>query len=474
MATFEEDVNYTGPLPDTSGMIRGNPFMEGIGKLAQNKLFAQYLASAGADLAKYGANTNAGFQPTEINAVTNQSIKAQNAANAQQKYLQLVQSFLGPDKSTLTVGPGKLAMNITSDSPMFKSILGGEAVTASAPPATNEKGLADTRGAVLGVGVPANPFSEGQPSGVNFSPSDLAGLTPEDLYGALSGALNMGELRRKVTSGAEEAKLREAQINHLNAQTGALTPNIEIPGTNIKLTSDDWLKWKTLTNKEKMDLLDAKVKGQQIKESEAKTRKTELETPSVEVLPGILLSPKDAVDYMSIEDKQKPDIVKVYEYARSKQGFKGDLISFKSAFEKTSHKKDYEGAVASGYNKPYWAWLFDMAKAGAINLGGKVEEKRAFGGVERENKVRDPKLFTEVTETLKKDDRSWRASAKVAELVKQSGKSPEEVRTAIQRDMVFREIDNRIKSVYEDATFIRGKGWVTPDGLIIQRDPYGK
>lgn len=448
------------------------------------RMLAQYMGAAGADISAgepIGKN---------VNATTQQNI-------ASQSFMALLKNLFGPDGSKATLDKSGMKLTIPQDSALFSSFLKDDRMSPTAgidlsygsggtppvsTPSTPTQSSSPVQGGMYGSGVGpniANPFTESQSGGIsNISAAGLAGLTPQDISTALGMKFTQDQMQQKSYGDIVNSIYKDAQMKHLEAQTAALTPSVEIPGTGIKLTSKEWIDWKKMDASEKADLVEAKFKEQSRLESAARTKKTELETPSVPV-PGlegvggpVLLTPKDYIDYLSLDDKQKPDIVKVFEYAKNSQGFSGSIIDFKAEFEKTGHKKDYDDAVASGYDKPYWTWLFDMAKAGALNFGEKLTERRGVGEVERENEVRDPGLFGKITTTLRKNDRAWNATIRVDEMAKKTGKSSEEIRTALQRDMVFKEMDHRIKSVFKDATFIRHKGWVTPDGLIVQRDPY--
>ena len=80
-----------------------------------NPLIAQYLSGLGADLMKYGGNTNEGLQLTETNKVTNQSIKANNM-------MKMIQQALGPDGSSMKADSKGINLNLTKDSAMFKNV----------------------------------------------------------------------------------------------------------------------------------------------------------------------------------------------------------------------------------------------------------------------------------------------------------------------------------------------------------------
>lgn len=148
------------------------PEQSGLSKLFQNKLFLQFLAGAGADIASgnpIGAN---------VNAVTNQSIANQN-------YAKLLQKMLAgevPEGGKVTMDNKGLKLDVPSSALGTNKMTGLDITGASAPntlPATPNINTQQN----LGMLSLLNPSSS--PLG-NLSPADLAGLTPEMLSSAVS------------------------------------------------------------------------------------------------------------------------------------------------------------------------------------------------------------------------------------------------------------------------------------------------
>ena len=71
---------------------------------------------------------------------------------------------------------------------------------------------------------------------------------------------------------------------------------------------------------------------------------------------------------------------------------------------KTAHKKDYDEAVAGGYKGSFNTWMLDMAKAGAINLGTKVEEKKTMSELEGQLYFNSPKWPDDLGKYLSSED----------------------------------------------------------------------
>ena len=305
---------------------------EGLENLFQNKLFLQYLAGVGADLSAFGADTGKGFQPTNINAITQQNIQSQN-------FIKMLQKFLGPDGSKMTIGADGIGMKLTPDSSMFSDILqgtgeGGVWKGLAAPWGTPKK-LTESQGGAAAV----NPFASSQPD-MNISPADLAGLTPSDISTAMG------------------IKLKKEEIGQKSVQ----------------------------------DIFDMMYKGQLIEESRHRVK---VGTPTIP-LPGhpdILVTPSQLLDFEKLDKETKAAKVKEFEFAQSKEGgnFKGTFMEFQNAGD-TVGMKDFKEAKRTGYpGKSYYDYKISMAKAGAINLGAKLEEKKAISELGGQTYFDDPK-----------------------------------------------------------------------------------
>jgi hypothetical protein len=194
----------------------------GLSSLFQNKLFLQYLAGFGADLSAAGADTSKGFQPTNVNAITQQNIQTQNAAKAMPKFLQMIKEALNPGSdASLNLSKKGVTAIYPGDSEMAKSFLGGEEYSLEGIPSLS---MDSKIGKAPGGATTTNPFDSGQ---IDFSPSDLAGLTPQDLSSALSGALNIQGMVTQGKQYEEDLKDKRVQASFDRMYKGKQIEDIE-------------------------------------------------------------------------------------------------------------------------------------------------------------------------------------------------------------------------------------------------------
>lgn len=92
-------------------------------------------------------------------------------------------------------------------------------------------------------------------------------------------------------------------------------------------------------------------------------------------------------------EDERTAAMKNYEFARSPQGgnFKGTFAEF-DRDARTGNQKDYESAVAGGYDGQFHEWLLDMKRAGAtrISLGEKIAQREAFTDIDVAEQFRKP------------------------------------------------------------------------------------
>ena len=312
----------------------------------------------GGGLSRFGRNTGSDSPLTELNNQMIQGIQAQNAAKAMPKYLQLLQQLLGPDGSKGTFSKDGANITYPQGSDMLKSLLGEEegnilkVPDGQINPSVKPKLISNTE-----VATKANPFYSGQ---TDFSPSDLAGLTPQDLSNALSGALNI---------------------------QGMITKKGE-------LASD-------MIYKEQM-MAESKSR---ITAEEARTLR---ETPTIPIPedPNILLTPAQYLTYKKMSQEDKTAAVKNFEFAQSSEGgsFKGNFMDFQDA-AKTTHQKDYEKAVAGGYKGSFNKWLLEINKSSAVRveLSTKLTEKEAFNQLDAENYLSGGEITKDLNKHMSSD-----------------------------------------------------------------------
>ncbi len=336
--------------------------MAGLEELLSNKLFLQYLAGAGADISSGGGVEN-------INKITQQNIQSQN-------FMNLLKRLLGPDDTKGTFDKSGMSLKIPATSSMFSSILGGgeggpfkvdESLAPSVTTQPRNQSQSQLNNLTFGGGAgAANPFVISQPD-MNVSAADLAGLTTADIGAALGGA--------------------QAQ-QHLKSQSYRDMVDAIYKGTQIASAGTDEAYKKVLTRKAEQDI------------------KNEEAIYPVEGT-NMMLNAKDYIAYQKLTQEDKPAAVKNYEYAK-KQGFVGSFTDFQD-MAKTTHKKDYDEAVAGGYKGSFNTWMTEMAKAGAINLGTELEKHEAMAGLKGMDYFSDPKWTADLDKQVNafNKDQAW-------------------------------------------------------------------
>jgi hypothetical protein len=396
----------TNPTGDTGGLSG----------LLQNKLFLQYLSGAGSAL-QAGKPISAGIDP-----VTNQAIAGQNMNKLPQSYIAMLKKALGPDESKATFSNKGINLTIPqsdlSSGAFLKEgdLFGGNLSTSSSTPTpdstTVPKSQLDT----------INPFVGSQLG--NVSASDLAGLTTQDIGNALSEALNVEQLRQKKVSEIADSLYKNKMMENIDSEIASRTalteskkPIFTIPGTDIKLNREEYVKWYETANKD-----------------------------------------------------ERTAAVKNYEYAVTK-GYKGNFMSFQDA-NRTTNQKDYDAAVVGGYKGGFNQWLLEMKRAGATNisLDTKLTEKKAMSEVDRQNIVLKPDFHQKILEDLQKDSRGWRSTDEADKYAKEKNITFDQARSTIQRAKVRESMDMQIKQAFPKATW-KKNGWYV-DGKRIVRDPY--
>jgi len=319
--------------------------------LLSNNLFLSFLSGAGASLA--GPDSAA----AGINSMNQQFFGAKSMEKKNQQYMKMLQDMLA--------GGGKINMdkdNFNIKAPT--SLLKGDQTPSLLNPTPDSPSI---RSGVTGYSagdspsVDMNSYLNPSNSSVGSSDADLAGLTSQDVSQALTGAINVNQLLESKISDVAARSLKErelamterltdAQIGKIRAEESRLTPSITIPGTDIKLTREDFVEW-----------------------------------------------------YKAASKDERTAAIKNFEYATEK-GFKGSFEQFQD-LTSTTHKKDYDQAVKGGYKGEFNEWMLEMAKAGAINLGDIVERKKATEDIEAQKYFTNPKgLAADVGKHISSDE----------------------------------------------------------------------
>ena len=167
------------------------------GNLFENKLFLQYLAGAGGDIAAgepIGKN---------VNQITQQNIAAQNKAKLNQTYMKMLKDILaGGGKVNLDKDKTKIDMPsaMLGGTGSELNVLGG----ISGNTELAQEGSALPGGSGVDWASILNPSSSPAISG-----ADLAGLTPQDISQALSDAVGVETLKGKRVSDLADMIYRE-------------------------------------------------------------------------------------------------------------------------------------------------------------------------------------------------------------------------------------------------------------------------
>jgi len=262
-------------------------------------------------------------------------------------FMNMLRKFLGPDGSKGTFGSDGMTLRIPAD--QVTSSLGVDtyhplfSADKSQPSFTNPSKITSP-GLMTGGGLSTiNPFVGSQPDFSKISGADLAGLTPQDISSALSAKFTLDQLKNKSVTDIVDMIYKQRQID-------VLKPIYTIPGTDIKLTTEQYLKYKDMTKEE------------------------------------------------------KSAAVKNYEYAK-KEGFKGSFMEFQDAAQ-TTHQKDYKEAVAGGYKGSFNTWLLGMAKARGthISLNTKLEEKKKMEKLTGQTYFYNSKWIDDVKKHISSED----------------------------------------------------------------------
>jgi len=171
------------------------------------------------------------------------------------------------------------------------------------------------------------------------------GLTPEDIGQALQFKLSSDAAR-------VEALYKSALGKEAVARTKQLEPTMTIPGTDVKLTTKQWVDW-----------------------------------------------------YKTASKDERTAAVKNYEYyvaQETKAGRAPRSFQEYSEMDKTTHQKDYDAAVAGGYKGSYHEWRLELAKAGATTIGEFREKKEVGEEVKAIAAIKSPKFVSDIMKAADK------------------------------------------------------------------------
>lgn len=328
-----------------------------------NPLVAQYLAGLGADLMKYGGDTSKGLQLENVNAITNQSIKA----NSMKK---LMSTILGDNDSKMTFGKDGATIKIPSNMLLEEGETAGGG-TSALNTDTNVATMAAPSQAP--VQTQAQPQTPAQPAAVSEMPVAPVRVNPFTNI----GAADLAGIDSQTMIGLANMLHNKQQLDQMSYRDAVNT------------------------------FTDVPYKKALTKQAEAAAAEN---TPSVTITVGdktMKVTPKDAIAWEKLKKETTPNEIKLYEYAQ-KHGFTGSIVDFKNA-DLTVHQKDYNAAVKDGYKGNFNSWLLEQAKAGAINLGTKIEEKKAMSELAGQLYFNDPKWVDDIGKKVSdfEKDQAW-------------------------------------------------------------------
>lgn len=328
-----------------------------ITKLLENKLFLQYLSGAGSAIQEGKPVASA------LNNITQQNISAQNYATVLKK---LLGKALGPDESTAKLSSKGLSFDLPN-STLPESIKGGAflgpnplgSAGATAPTNVDDSGItgSSTLAKVMknyetpstNTGL-VSPFAGSTLGEINAS--DLAGLTPKDISDAFGNSLAVERMKQLSATNAAEIAYKKTHGKLLESIIGEHTPMFEIPGTDVKLTRDEYIQW-------------------------MKASRT----------PG-----------------ERTAEIKNFEYAKA-NGYTGNFGDWINSKE-NSDLKNYDKAVSQGYTGTFREYQLEMKRAGAtrISLGEKLEEKKEMGKLQGQLYFTNPDWTKDLDKHMKDFD----------------------------------------------------------------------
>jgi len=310
-----------------------------------NKLLLQYLSAAGADIASgnpIGQN---------INAVTQQQIGAQSKVDLMKKMLS---GFLSSGGKMSVDGKGiNLQIPHMQSSNQTQGVQNqvsqiAQSGVQGANVNNNETGAGQINSYFMNLLSSFLNPKQGQLE--NITPDDLAGLSSSDVSQALQGAIDIRNLSRERLNAVVNALYKNKLMNYYDTLIGKETPSVTIPGTDIKLTRNEFLEW-----------------------------------------------------YKNAQKDERTAAIKNFEYAKQ-NGFKGSFEDFLGRV-KTTHQKDYEYYVEQEKKmgrepEPFNKWLLDVAKAGGISIGELIGRKKSMANIAGQLYFKDPKWVDDLDKYL--------------------------------------------------------------------------
>jgi len=331
----------------------------------------QLMLAFGRMLGGYGQDTGKGMDWGIPAEAMMGNIRAQGTAAAQRKWMEWFQQFLGPDESKATLSNKGITMSLPGSDlgSIFQGTQKGGVWEGMAPP------LGAPKIGTGGRSKTINPFSSSLPE---FSASDLAGLTPEDISSALAGPLSAVGMKQKLGLEREQ-----------------------------------------LAGKSVQDVFDMMYKGQLMRESEHRIKKGEepdpLDRPHPLSIPKSDGSPMTIREFNTLTPKQKELLEYRSEVSKGKdvgESMLKDLSALTEAqtpapasFREWKAAKD-----VSGYTGTYEQWEkdpsdwyeFKRAKSEGGFVGNYKQWKEHLAALSQKDREPAPMTWTTATQELTK------------------------------------------------------------------------
>jgi hypothetical protein len=239
----------------------------------ENNLMLQYISGAGSAIGGPGSFADS------LNKMTQQNIAAQSMHKTNQSYIKMLRDMLGKggkinlDKDNISIkapanmfgeGGGTGGPGGGVDHRMMTGLLEGSGPGGGVDPRAGISPMQPTAipqqyadPGIEPVGEVRNVLNP-SPSPLGVNAADLAGLTPENVSQAMSGAISASELERRTINDVSASALSSARTRRLDAGTRALTPSIKLPGTDIMVTEQSFVDmWKAATKDQRSSALKA-------------------------------------------------------------------------------------------------------------------------------------------------------------------------------------------------------------------------
>jgi len=181
----------------------------------------------------------------------------------------------------------------------------------------------------------------------------LAGLTPENISQVLQFKMGAEAAEQQKLNDVIDAIYKGALTKEALARTKGATPSITIPGTDIKLTSKQYLDWYKTANKD-----------------------------------------------------ERTAAIKNYEYSKTKKGGSSDW-TFEEFYRdaRTRYQKDYDRYVSEGGTENFHEWLRDIiALGGGLSLDEVVGRKKALGDLQGQLYFKNPDWIDNLSKHMSSDD----------------------------------------------------------------------